>query len=210
MDKLHWAEALAAGTLPLLLISEYWAIDCSIFSLAAAIQPIPCPWNRETENRYLSHLLASMLCVTISEVCRSLGRYCCSCLIQQHSHPVADGYQISLAQFCTGEAKLADSYHLPVYHMPWHSFQEHLFHDLTGLRMFQRTSILPLLKMSAMFLCFSVAGHFIWLPGLLKYAWERLGNYISHFLHDSDVHPIGSCSLLYLSSSDDLTMMKRN
>lgn len=114
------------------------------------------------------------------------------------SHPVADGNQISLAQFSTSEAKLADSYHLPVYHMPWQSIQEDVFHYLTGLRMFLKTSILPLLKTSAIFLCFSVTGHFIWLLGLLKYAWEWLGNYISHFLWEPEMHPIGSCGLLYV------------
>lgn len=161
IDKLHWAEAVAAGTLPvtylhldvepLTPVFSLWLLLSSQF----LVHEIVC-----TESLYLSGLLARMLCGTVSKVYRSLGRYYCSCLIQQHSYPVVDGNQISLAQFSIGVAKLADSYHLPVYHMPWHSLQE-LFHDLAGLSMFLRTSILPFLRVSAMLLCFSVMGHFI-------------------------------------------------
>ena len=46
-------------------------------------------------------------------------------------HSITEGHQISQAQITLGEAILALSNHLPVFHTFQHICQEDLFHDLT-------------------------------------------------------------------------------
>lgn len=87
-QQLHWAEALAAGTPPVTYVHLDIEPLTAVFSLWLLLSSQFLVYGRiNTENPYLSSLLARRLCITVSEVCRSLGRCCCSCLFQPHKSP---------------------------------------------------------------------------------------------------------------------------
>lgn len=90
------------------------------------------------------------------------------------------------------------------------AFQEDVFHDLTGFRMFLRTSILPLLKMNAMFLFFSQRA--LHLAAKTAQICLRMARQL-HQPFPSRTWSASYWSLkssVCLSSSIDLIMMERN
>jgi len=54
----------------------------------------------------------------------------CSSLIHQYSNPIVEGHLICQAPFVRSEAMLAVINHLLILHVPYHSFQEDMLHDL--------------------------------------------------------------------------------
>ncbi|GAB0190293.1 exostosin-2 [Grus japonensis] len=54
----------------------------------------------------------------------------CSSLVHQRCNPIIEGHQIYQARFALSEAVLAVTSHLLVLHVPEHSLQEGLLHDL--------------------------------------------------------------------------------
>jgi len=58
----------------------------------------------------------------------------CSSLIHQCSNPITEGHHTCQALLALGEAMLAVTNHLLIFHVPLHSFQEYLLQDLAGHR----------------------------------------------------------------------------
>lgn len=103
------------------------------------------------------------------------------------------------------------SSHLLVLHMAWYIFQDNLFHDLTEHRgeadwpVAPRVLLFILLENGHCVSLFLLYGDFAWLPWLLKYDGEWLGNNIHHFPQEPVVHLIMSHGLVYCSGfSGDL------
>jgi len=100
-----------------------------------------------------------------------------------HSYAIIKSYKVGQAGSAFGEAFLAVQYHLPVFHAPWHSFQENLIPDLPQHRgeadmlVVSWVILSTLLKNEYDIAFFPVTRDFTWLSGLFKYHRECLGNY---------------------------------
>ena len=94
------------------------------------------------------------------------------------------------------EAMLVIPYHCPLFHMPWHSFQEYLFYDLPQHRGVANTSVIPWVILSILLKNGCNIVFFQWpetSPDHHDFSNTiKSGNYISQFPQESGMHLIGT------------------
>ncbi|GAB0189266.1 mitochondrial enolase superfamily member 1 [Grus japonensis] len=147
--------------------------------LSATIQPIPyAPSGPSIKSMSLQFrdkdvIQDSIKCFTRVQV----DDISCSALIYQQCNAIIEGHHVCQARFALSEAMLAVTNRLLIFHVPEHSFQEDLLHDLARHR---------------------VSGNFTRPPRLLRYDREWPGHFIRQLPQDLWMHLIRSHGPVHL------------